>query len=219
MPWLPSAVVALLVLAATAAAAGAQGVRDHTRQKSSDPAPITPSQATELTLTLTEAAVRPIQVWLRAAGSPGPDGRTLKTSLPLSEGVLVKIGQRARAFPLESRSSMYQARVTGIARSGDRYTATVTLVGPGRQGASRYIVEIVTAPVEALSVPNEAIIENGGEQLVYVQQQEGRYVPRKVSLGLQGELHTEVREGLKGGEQVVTFGSFFIDADHKLKGS
>jgi hypothetical protein len=37
-------------------------------------------------------------------------------------------------------------------------------------------------------------------------------------LGVQGELFTEVVKGLMPGEQVVTFGSFFIDADHKLKG-
>ena len=29
----------------------------------------------------------------------------------------------------------------------------------------------------------------------------------------------EVLEGLKPGEQVVTFGSFFIDAEYQLKGS
>src|SRR5262245_19450905 len=67
----------------------AQGVREHTRPKSSAPSAITPSQATELTLTLTEAAVRPIQVWVRTAGAPGPDGRSLKASLTASEGTLV----------------------------------------------------------------------------------------------------------------------------------
>ena len=42
---------------------------------------------------------------------------------------------------------------------------------------------------------------------------------REIQIGLQGELFTEVTGGLKSGEQVVTFGSFFIDADFKLKGS
>jgi len=45
------------------------------------------------------------------------------------------------------------------------------------------------------------------------------YAPREIQIGLQGELFTEITGGLKEGEQVVTFGSFFIDADHKLKGS
>jgi hypothetical protein len=44
-------------------------------------------------------------------------------------------------------------------------------------------------------------------------------VPKEIQLGIQGELYTQVLSGLKHGEQVVTFGSFFIDAEHKLKGS
>jgi hypothetical protein len=36
---------------------------------------------------------------------------------------------------------------------------------------------------------------------------------------VQGELFTEVVAGLTPGEKVVTFGSFFIDAEHTLKGS
>ena len=47
-----------------------------------------------------------------------------------------------------------------------------------------------------------------------------RTVPREIQPGLQGELFTEVVKGVAAGEQVVTlFGSFFIDADFKLKGS
>jgi Cu(I)/Ag(I) efflux system membrane fusion protein len=94
----------------------------------------------------------------------------------------------------------------------------VTLSGPAHAGSARYLLEIVTEPLEVLSVPNEAIIESDGKRMVYVQVEKGRYEPRDIEPGLQGELYTEVRNGLKGGEQVVTFGSFFIDADHKLKG-
>ena len=69
-------------------------------------------------------------------------------------------------------------------------------------------------------MPNEAIIETGGKQVVYVQQQPAAATCRgRSSVGVQGELYTQVLDGLKPGEQVVTFGSFFIDAEHKLKGS
>ena len=81
------------------------------------------------------------------------------------------------------------------------------------------MLEIVTEPIEALSVPNEAIIESEGKRVIYVQVDKGRYEPREVEPGLQGALYTEIRSGLKAGEQVVTFGSFFIDAEHKLKGA
>jgi Cu(I)/Ag(I) efflux system membrane fusion protein len=70
---------------------------------------------------------------------------------------------------------------------------------------------------DLLSVPNEAIIETEGRQVVYVQQPGGNYVPRDITTGIRGELFTEVLEGVEAGEQVVTIGSFFIDAEHKLK--
>ena len=36
--------------------------------------------------------------------------------------------------------------------------------------------------------------------------------------GVQGELYTQILDGVTEGEQVVTLGSFFVDADRKLKG-
>jgi len=77
----------------------------------------------------------------------------------------------------------------------------------------------VTELGEFLSVPNEAIIETEGKQVVYVQQGQGRYVAKAIRTGVQGELFTQILEGLEPGEQVVTFGSFFIDAEYQLKGS
>jgi hypothetical protein len=48
-------------------------------------------------------------------------------------------------------------------------------------------------------------------------QQDGEYVPKEVQTGIQGELYTQVLGGLQANTPVVTFGSFFIDAEHKLK--
>lgn len=196
----------------------AQSIRDRIRLSPDKRTPITEQQANELTLTLNEAVVRPIQVWIRTAGVIDGSGRSITAMLNRADGAQVKAGQRVRAFPPESRSSMFQARITGIATRGAATAVTATLSGPAHAGSTRYILEIVTEPLEALSVPNEAIIESEGEQTVYVQVEKGRYEPREIQSGLQGELYTEVREGLKPGDQVVTFGSFFIDANHRLKG-
>ena len=205
----------LVVLLATVSLA--QGVRDHTRN-SPRATTITESQANELTLTVTAVAVRPIQVWVRTAGSIDASGKTLQATISRAEAAFVRAGQRVRAFPPEARSSMYQARVTQVAPKGERVLVTVGLVAPARPGSSRYVLEIVTEEVERLTVPNEAIIETGEKRVVYVQES-GGYVPREIQIGLQGELFTEIAGGVKPGEQVVTFGSFFIDADFKLKGS
>ena len=209
-----TAVVVVLIGVAT----GAQSIRDRIRLSPDKLTPITEEQASELTLTLNDASVRPIQVWVRTAGRIDDRSRTITAALPADDAGYVKVGQRVRAFPPESRSSMFQARVTRVAPGNDGATVTVALSGPPHAGSTRYILEIVTEPLEVLSVPNEAIIEANGQHMVYVQVDKGRYLPREIKLGLQGELYTQVLEGLRAGEQVVTLGSFFVDSDRKLKG-
>jgi Cu(I)/Ag(I) efflux system membrane fusion protein len=78
-------------------------------------------------------------------------------------------------------------------------------------------MEIVTERGESLSIPNEAIIEEGDKHIVYVPREGGHYAPVEVETGIQGELYTAVQKGLKDGDQVVSFGSFFIDSEYKLK--
>ncbi len=213
-----AAVIALLTIL-IAAGAPAQSIRDRIRLSPEKRNPITEQQANELTLTLNAAMVRPIQIWVRTAGTLDAAGRAITATLPAHEAKFVKAGQRVRAFPPESRSSMFQATVTRVA-AGTRGTSVVaTLSGPAYERSARYVMEIVTEPLEALSVPNEAIIEVDGAHLVYVSEGQGSYRPAEIEPGLQGERYTEVRTGLKDGDQVVTFGSFFIDANHRLKGS
>jgi hypothetical protein len=211
------ATIALVVVLFSAAAA-AQSIRDRIRLAPGKLTPITEEQASELTLTLNDAAVRPIQVWVRVAGRIERDSRTITATLSPEDARYVRVGQRVRAFPPESRSSMFQARVTRVTPGQNASTVAATLSGPPHAGSVQYVLEIVTEPLEVLSVPNEAIIEANGHHMVYVQADKGRYLPREIQPGLQGELYTQVLEGVKAGEQVVTLGSFFVDSDRKLKG-
>lgn len=217
----------------------AQSVRDHTRLKNNRPTAVSADQATELTLTVTEVAVRPIQVWIRIAGTIDAARRTVSADVPADQAARIRAGQRVRAFSPESRSRMHQATVSQVIRqnavspTARRFVSLkATLMGQPHEAGRHYILEVVTEDGDFLSVPNEAIIETGGETgganggeaggraaLVYVRAADGEYTPREVKLGVQGELFTQVLEGLKPGEQVVTIGSFFIDADQKLKGS
>ena len=176
-------------------------------------------QAVDLTLTVTAVTVRPIQVWVRTAGTVTANGKVLDATVPAADAPFLKVGQRVRAFPVESRSSMYQARVTAVTSSPSGARLQITLNGPGRDGARRYVAEIVTERGDFLSVPNEAIIEEGDRRVVYIQRDEGQYEPVAITGGLQGELYTQVTSGVREGEQVVTFGSFFIDSEFKLKGT
>ena len=194
----------------------AQGIRDRIRGNRDKTTSVNEAQASELTLTITQVEVRPIQVWVRTAGTG--EGQVLRAFVPSDDARFIKPDQRVRAFPPENRSSMFQARVTQVTPGPEHAQVIVTLVAPGLKGSSRYVLEIVTEHGDLLSVPNEAIIETGDKRVVYVQGSGGTYTPRDIELGVQGELFTEVVKGLMPGEDVVTFGSFFIDADHKLKG-
>ncbi len=209
----------LLIALLVAGAAGAQDVRQHTRIAGPKSTTVSESQAAALTLTLGTASLRPVQTWIRTAGTIDKTGKILAASLSGSDASLVKVGQRVRAFPPSSKSSMYQAYITRVSRRAGGATVEASLSASGRQNTTLYVMEIVVEQGPFLSVPNEAIIEEGEKHIVYVQQQTGQYVPQEIHTGIQGELYTQVLDGLKEDAQVVTFGSFFIDAEHKLKGT
>ena len=191
-----------------------QGVRSHTRMSGTS---VTEAQAADLTLTLSQVSVRPIQVWVRGAAGLDGSGKILTASFDPREARFVKVGQRVRAFTPESKSYMQQAYVTRMQSQGDRVSVDMTLAGVGKKDA-RYVIEIVAEAGDFLSVPNEAIIEEGDKHIIYLQQSPGQYVPTQVEIGVQGELYTQVIAGLKANDQVVTFGSFFVDSEYKLKG-
>jgi len=211
-------VVLVLLLTSLAGAAHGQGVRSHTRLTPRGTT-VSQSQAADLTLTVTEAATRPVQTWVRTAGRIDTARKVITAYLGEPEAGLVKAGQRARVFPVESRSSMNQARVTRVVPDNGRLRIEVTLAATGRENTRSYLIEIVTDRGEMLSVANESIIEEGDKHIVYIQRQEGQYEPQEIKTGIQGELYTQVLDGLREGDQVVTFGSFFIDSEYKLKGT
>jgi hypothetical protein len=195
----------------------AQGVRSRTRPTQQPGTTVSESQAVDLTLTLSQAAVRPVQTVVRTGGTIDSTGKIVIAFLDPPDAGLMNVGQRVRVFPVESRSSMYQARLTKVVREGHRVRLEATLASRGRENSVNYLVEITTERARVLSVANEAIIEEGDTRVVYVQQNPGQYLPQQIETGVQGELYTEVLHGLNEGDQVVTFGSFFIDAEHKLK--
>ncbi len=200
-----------------ALSADAASVRERMRPTNVPSAPVSESQAIDLTLTTARATVQPIQTWVRTAGTLDAAGKVLSAEVNAREGAFVQVGQRARAFQVASRSSMYQARVTRVTPrdGGILVEATLTAVGPKNEAP--FILEIVADRGRFLAVPNAAIIEEGDTRIVYVQQHPGHYVPTEIHTGLQGELFTQILHGLDEGAEVVTFGSFFVDAEYKLK--
>jgi len=211
-------ICAVFALLAGGLAAGAD-IRAHTRLKPDSGTAVSSAQAIALTLTLSPVAVRPVQTWLRSGAILDKDGMVLTALLQPPDAQQVAVGQRVRVFSLESRSSMYQARVARVDMRDDRALVAIALTSRPRIASSSYLLEIISDQGQFLSVPNEAIIDEGDRRILYVQQPGGDYLPQAVEIGVQGELYSQVLSGVKEGDQVVTIGSFFIDAEHKMKGS
>ena len=193
----------------------AAGVRDFTRSKPGTP--VTATQASELTLTLTDVATRPIQNWIRTSGKLDQSGRVLTTFLRAPESDLVQVGQRFQAYTVNSRTRMHLGRITKITPQAGGAVIEGTLPIQASADIPHYLMEIVVERGPYLSIPNVSIIEEGADHVVYLQRQPGQYTPQIIKTGLQGELYTQVMEGLKEGDQVVSVGSFFVDAETKLK--
>lgn len=69
-----------------------------------------------------------------------------------------------------------------------------------------------------LTVPDEAVIDTGLRQIVYVDKGDGHFEPRAITPGLRAEKLVEVLAGLKVGEKVASSANFLIDSEAKLKG-
>lgn len=79
-------------------------------------------------------------------------------------------------------------------------------------------VEIATgSDTPVIAVPEDAVIDTGTRQVVLLDQGNGRFEPREVTLGARGNGVVEVRKGLEAGTQVVTAANFLIDAESNLK--
>jgi len=187
------------------------------RPKETASTAVNETQAADLTLTMAPVAEHTLQTWVRTAASVDKSGKVLTAEVSAREGALLQAGQRARAFQVSSRSSMYQAQVTRVTSQGDRFNVEAGLTAIAPVNGADFVLEIVVDRGRFLAVPNAAIIEEGDRRIVYVQRHPGHYVPTEIHTGLQGELHTQVLHGLEAGDEIVTFGSFFVDAEYKLK--
>lgn len=68
-----------------------------------------------------------------------------------------------------------------------------------------------------LVVPDEALLDSGTRQLVFIDKGQGTFEPRDVKVGARVEGYVEILAGLTAGERVVTSANFLIDSESQLK--
>ena len=75
-----------------------------------------------------------------------------------------------------------------------------------------------TLPEKRLVIPQEAVIDSGVRKRVFVPRSKGKFEPREVTLGAEGNDYMfEVIDGLSEGEEIVLSGQFLLDSESRLK--
>ena len=67
------------------------------------------------------------------------------------------------------------------------------------------------------AVPEDAVLDTGDHQIVFIMREGGRFEPRSVRLGREAGGFYEVLSGVEPGEQVVTSANFLIDSESRFR--
>jgi RND family efflux transporter MFP subunit len=71
---------------------------------------------------------------------------------------------------------------------------------------------------DSLVIPQEAVIDSGVRKVVFVALGKGKFQPREVKLGLEGnDNEFQVLEGLQENEQIVISAQFMLDSESRLR--
>jgi Cu(I)/Ag(I) efflux system membrane fusion protein len=104
----------------------------------------------------------------------------------------------------------------------DEKTRTLTARAEvvNKDGALRpgmYATALIRRPTaRALTVPIEAVLPTGAQNLVFVNRGDGRFVPRTVAVGMRSDSLVEIVNGLKPGDEVIASAAYLLDSESNL---
>jgi RND family efflux transporter MFP subunit len=82
--------------------------------------------------------------------------------------------------------------------------------------ADIYLKSVIAT--DSLVIPQEAVIDSGVRKIVFVALGEGKFQPRDVNIGLEGnDNEFQVLEGLSEGEEIVLSAQFMLDSESRLR--
>ena len=131
-------------------------------------------------------------------------------------------GQRATMTLSYWPGRVWNGRVTYVYPAVDEKTRTVKvrveLENPKGELKPEMFADVTIhgSARNVLQVPDDAILESGTRNIVFVSRGEA-LVPREVSVGDHGAGAVEIKDGLKEGEAVVLGANFLVDSESRLK--
>ena len=112
-----------------------QSIRDRIRLSRDKLTPITEAQANELTLTLNDAAVRPIQIWVRTAGTiDAAATHHHRHAFRRARPATSKSASASGRFRPSRGRRCFRRRSRGWSPQGDTTSVTAALSGPAHDG-------------------------------------------------------------------------------------
>jgi len=139
-----------------------------------------------------------------------------------SEAQSVHPGAVARVT-LSGQGRTFAARVSDVLPEIDPATRTLKLrleadnPGLALRPDMYADVELPVAMPTGLTVPQDAVLDSGREQRVFVERSSGVFEPRLVRTGWRSADRVEIVQGLAEGERVVAAGTFLVDSESRLK--
>jgi membrane fusion protein, copper/silver efflux system len=138
---------------------------------------------------------------------------------------LLKLGQEAEVSLSYLPDRKFRGRVTYIYPTVDEKTRTARVRmefhNPGfflKPGMFATVELHAELEPEALLVPDTAVLRSGDKNTVFVALENGKFEPRRVTIGARGENDTyQVLSGLNEDERVVTSGQFMLDSESQLR--
>jgi Cu(I)/Ag(I) efflux system membrane fusion protein len=145
--------------------------------------------------------------------------------VPESQAALLRPGAKVQARSPAAPGATFDGRVQALLPEVNTTTRTlkarVELANPGGRLVPGMFVQMQFMDMRAdkvLLIPTEAVIQTGRRTVVMLAEDNGRFRPAEVEIGIESGGQTEVKRGLQAGQRVVVSSQFLIDSEASLKG-
>ena len=145
--------------------------------------------------------------------------------IPESQAALVrpgaKVQARSPALPGTTFDGKVQALLPEVNPATRTLKARLELANPGARLVPGMFVSMqfmAARTDKVLLMPTEALIQTGTRSVVMLAEDNGRFRPVNVEVGIETDGQTEIKRGLQAGQRVVVSSQFLIDSEASLKG-
>jgi len=135
----------------------------------------------------------------------------------------LRAGLEVRVFIPSEPGEPRPARVTHVNATLNEQTRAVGVRmemanRDGRLKPGMYVTVALDVDLgEQLVVRDDAVLDSGTRQIVFVDLGDGRLEPREVVVGARSEGYAVILSGLEPGQKIVESGNFLVDSESRLK--